>query len=165
MANPANPLDRYVTYTYHYELHAVTSWVQLKYLEQADANLASDRFSANGTLLINSRRDAHQVIDSVKFIATTARSTGLGAFVITGAENQPVELSISEPGGFAFVEKIKRIMEDNKVTVQSNLIFVLKIMFVGRTSDIFAPPVTEYSKLIPMILTSMRGSFTHVGGS
>jgi hypothetical protein len=55
MANPANPLDRYVSYTYHFELHAGTSWDQLKYLEQSDANLSTDRFSANGTLLINTK--------------------------------------------------------------------------------------------------------------
>ena len=112
MANPANPLDRYVTYTYHFELHAGTSWDQLKYLEQSDANLSTDRFSANGTLLINTRKDAHQVIDFVKIVATQSRTGGgIGAFVIAGADNQPVEITISEPGGFAFIEKIQRIHE------------------------------------------------------
>ena len=166
MANPANPLDRYVTYTYHFELHAGTSWDQLKYLEQSDANLSTDRFSANGTLLINTRKDAHQVIDAVKIVATQSRTGGgIGAFVIAGADNQPVEITISEPGGFAFIEKIQRLMEVNEITNLTNFLFVLKIIFVGRTSEIESAPVTEYSKLIPMILTTMRGSFTHIGGT
>lgn len=165
MATPTNPLDRYVTYTYHFELHAGTSWDQLKHLEQSDANLATDRFSPNGTLLINTRKDAHQVIDSVKLIASASRSEGQGAFVLAGADNNPVEISISEPGGFAFIEKIQKLMENNQVTNQVNFLYLLKVIFVGRTSDIEAPPVTEYSKLVPMMLSTMRGSFTHTGGS
>lgn len=162
MALPANPLDRYVTYTYHFELHAGTSWDQLKYLEDSDANLATDRFLANGSLLINTRKDAHQTIDSVRFNAIKNATNSVGGFIIA-SDQQHVEINISEPGGFGFVEKIQKLMEVNQVSIQANLLFVLKIMFVGRLSN--NNVVTEYSKLIPMILTNMNGSFTHTGGS
>ncbi len=162
MALPANPLDRYVTYTYHFELHAGTSWDQLKYLEDSDANLATDRFLANGSLLINTRKDAHQTIDSVRFNAIKNASNSVGGFIIA-SDQQHVEINISEPGGFGFIEKIQKLMEVNQVSIQANLLFVLKIMFVGRLSN--NNVVTEYSKLIPMFLTNMNGSFTHTGGS
>lgn len=161
MANPVNPLDVYASYTYHFELHAGSSWDQLKYLENADANLATDRFQANGSLLINTRKDAHQVIDSVKFNATSNRA-GPGGFTIS-VDTQYIDMVITEPGGFAFIEKIQRLMNNNQITNHSNLLFVLKIMFVGRKPD--NSVTTEYSKLIPIFLTTMRGSFTNVGGS
>ena len=65
MAYPRNPLDVYVTYTYHFELHAASSWEKLQFLEDSDANDVTTRFEPNGTLLINTRKDAHQVIDDV----------------------------------------------------------------------------------------------------
>jgi hypothetical protein len=158
MALPANPLDKFVTYTQHFELHAAPDWEQLSKLEFTDRNDSTDRFSPKGTLLINSRKDAHQSIDEVKFmaIANTAANAG---FCSSYGE---VNFTITEAGGFAFSEKLQLLKDQQKVTILQNLIFVLKVMFVCRDQN--NQIKTIYSKLIPMSLMSMKASFDHRGG-
>ena len=158
MANPKNPLDAFVTYIYHFELHGAYSWPEIKKLDESDANDVTDRFSPNGTLLINTRRDTHQIIDEVKFTAMSCLGSSSGIAVGSSA----IEMIITEPGGFAFVEKIEHLKEQQEVSLAQNLIFALKIIFVGRDED--NGITTLYSKLIPMKLIGMHGSFDHRGG-
>ena len=158
MAYPRNPLDVYVTYTYHFELHAASSWEKLQFLEDSDANDVTTRFEPNGTLLINTRKDAHQVIDDVKYMAIANNASNSGLCTAFGE----VSMIITEPGGFAFAEKIELLKEQQEITLPQNLLFVLKIMFVGRDPD--NGITTEYSKLIPMVLTGMHAQFDHRGG-
>jgi hypothetical protein len=158
MAKPGNPLDAFVSYIYHFELHGSYSWTEIKKLDESDANDVTDRFSPNGTLLINTRRDAHQIIDEVKFTAMSCLGSSSGIAVGSSA----IEMIITEPGGFAFVEKIEHLKEQQEVSLAQNLIFALKVIFVGRDED--NGITTLYSKLIPMNLIGMHGSFDHRGG-
>lgn len=159
MALPVNPLDKFITYTQHFELHAAPDWVSLSRLENEDRNLSTDRFSPNGTLLINSRKDAHQSIDDVKFMAISNTASNSGFCTSYGE----VTFTVTEAGGFAFSEKLQLLKDQQKVTILQNLIFVLKIIFVCRDQN--NNIITKYAKLIPMSLMAMKATFDHRGGS
>ena len=160
MSKPANPLDVYVTYTYHFELHAATSWDKLKELETRDDNATTSAFEPKGTLLINTRKDAHQVIDDVRYTATADAGSQGDILTPSGL----ISMTVTEPGGFAFIEKLNALRQDNKVSeISTSLCFVLKIMFVGRYADNTVKTIT--AKLIPMILSpDMSATFSELGG-
>lgn len=161
MSNPPNPLDKFATYTYHFELHAADSWEQLKSLATSDSNEATTRFSPTGTLLINTRKDAHQHIDDVRFIALSEATASTELLIPIGK----VTMTITEPGGFSFIEKLSKLRENFGVTsaASDGLTFALKIMFVGRTPDNSVE--TLYAKLIPMvIMPNVTATFTELGG-
>lgn len=157
MARPQNPLDQFVTYTYHFELHAHIDWDVLKNLDRSDANATTTRTQPNDTLLINTRRDAHQVIDDVKYTATcnmTSRSMVLASL-------GDCELTVTEPGGFGFIEKLNTLRTMYDVKDMASLIFVLKPIFVGRLPD--NSIVTLYSNLIPGTLVDLSARVDHRG--
>lgn len=161
MATPANPLDVFATYTYHFELHAADSWDKLKDLATKDENKATDRFKPNGTLLINTRKDAHQVIDDVRFLALSEATAKTELLTPVGT----ISMSITEPGGFSFIEKLAQLRSDFKVTraASDGLTFLLKIFFVGRTPTNEIRTIT--AKLLPMvIMPNVTASFTEAGG-
>lgn len=161
MSSPPNPLDRFATYTYHFELHAADSWTKLKDLATKDDNQATTRFSPVGTLLINTRKDAHQHIDDVRFHAMCEATASTELLVPIGL----VSMVITEPGGFSFIEKLSKLRENFNVTSSASdgLTFALKIMFVGRTPD--NKIETLFAKLIPMvIMPNVSATFTELGG-
>jgi hypothetical protein len=159
VATPANPLDKYVTYTYHFELHAHHDWTVLSTLASSDANDVTDRFSPKGTLLINTRRDAHQTIDDVSFIAVSEAVNASSNMTPIGE----VHMTIYEPGGFSFVEKLDACRLANQCGWIGSLAFALKIIFVGRTKDNIIE--TMYSKLLPLTMLDMNGKYTEQGGN
>lgn len=158
MSSPANPLDIYTTYTSHFELHAHPSWDVLKSLDGADANAITTRFSPNGTLIINTRRDAHQVIDEVKYMATS-NMTNTGPLVISHGE---VDMVILEPGGFGFMEKLHNLKGQFRFEDFTSLTWVLKPIFVGRKPDNTVEVIQ--SNLIPMVLQDLSATFDLKGG-
>lgn len=161
MSTPPNPLDKFATYTYHFELHAADSWSKLKNLATSDANAATTRFSPNGTLLINTRKDAHQHIDDVRFMALAEATASTELLVPVGK----VTMTVTEPGGFSFIEKLSKLREAFGVTseISDGLTFALKIIFVGRTPDNSVE--TLFAKLIPMvIMPNVTATFTELGG-
>jgi hypothetical protein len=156
MAKPANELDKYVTYTYHFELHAARSWDELKN-DDKESEARTSRFECNETLVINTRKDAHQVIEDVHFdvigpIGTTNTPIGVS----------DVKMTVKEPGGFSFIEKLKDKMDKLEATNLCNVVFGLKIIFVGRTADneVEILPLRQ----IPLVLAGIDGSFSPEGG-
>jgi hypothetical protein len=164
MSIPANPLDKYASYVYHFELHAADSWDKLKDLSVKDENAATTRFDpggSKGTLLINTRKDAHQQIDEVKFHAMAEASASTELLIPISL----VSMTVTEPGGFSFIEKLDNLRSDFHVrsVTSDGLIFLLKIIFVGRFIDNTIETVS--AKLIPMVLRSeMTASFNEKGG-
>jgi len=158
MARPQNPLDVFATYTYHFELHADPSWDTLLALESSDANAHTTRWEPNGTLIINTRKDAHQHIDNVTFAAVASVTSKTELFVSKGK----IHMTITEPGGFALTEKLTAVKSNANVKDFSSLQFVLKPIFVGRTPD--NTIITIYGKLIPFIISGIRATFDHQGG-
>lgn len=158
MANPVNNLDKYVTYACHFELHAARSFSDLMKTDGKAVDAKTTRYEANGSLLINTRRDAHQVIDNVT-VTTSCPSTSPND-VPNGFSL--VELDVLEPGSFAFVEKIIDQAANLDITNLDSLMFGLKVIFVGRLPnndiDIIVAP------MISMILKDMTGTFTEKGG-
>lgn len=158
MASPENPLDVFVTYTYHFELHVAKDWESLKILTSVDANAHTLRGLCNGTLVINTRKDAHQVIDDVKFTYACPQSNSNGLFTPYGM----CEMLITEPGGAQFVEKLDRKMQDLNVTTPSSLQWGLKIFFVGRLPgggiETIAMPA-----IIPLHFMDMSANFSYKG--
>lgn len=161
MSSPPNPLDKFATYTYHFELHAADSWDKLKDLATKDENKATTRFEPNGTLLINTRKDAHQHIDDVRFLALAEATAKTELLVPVGT----LSMTISEPGGFSFIEKLSALRSKFKVTsaASDGLTFLLKIFFVGRTPHNNIETIT--AKLIPMIIMpNVSATFNEAGG-
>lgn len=159
MSTPVNPLDVFATYIYHFELHAADSWDKLKDLATKDDNIATDRFAPKGTLLINTRKDAHQHIDDVRFHAL-AEATAKTELLVPYGE---LSLVVSEPGGFSFIEKLQAVRDKFNITSTEGLKFVLKIMFVGRTPQ--NKIETLSAKIIPMVIKpEMTATFTEAGG-
>jgi len=157
MATPANPLDRFVTYTYHFELHAHKDWNVLLELDGSDANAKTTRWSPNGTLLINTRKDAHQVIDNVRYTASCNMTSRTQVLVPYGV----CDLVVTEPGGFGFMEKIQALRGMYDIKDFSSLIFVLKPIFVGRYPDNTIQ--TMYSNLIAGTLYDLSSTVNHIG--
>jgi hypothetical protein len=161
MSVPANPLDVYVTYTYHFELHAHPSWDKLQDLTTKDENKSTDSFTPNGTLLINTRKDAHQSIDDVHFVAQSEASAKTEMLIPYGA----LSMTVTEPGGFSFIEKLSAMRSNYQVTAAAtdSLKFVLKIFFVGRKVDNTIETIT--AKLIPMVMQpNVTATFSEMGG-
>src|ERR1035437_1808631 len=156
MAIPANKLDVFVTYIPHYELHVAGDWPALKAVETQDANTLTTPTQATDTLLINTRKDAHQQIDNVRFL-----------YRITSELMRPVgtlSLDVVEPNGTSFIEKIQNVQARYHVSnIQEGLTFGLKIFFVGRTAD-GTDKTIPFSRIIPLNLTQLDAKFTHKGG-
>jgi hypothetical protein len=157
MAKPANPLDVYASYTYHFELHAAGSWDKIKENNNV-SELSTTRFASAGTLLINTRKDAHQVIDDVNFQCIGPATSHGGASV--GLTE--LKMMIKEPGGFSFIEKIKARMNELDMSQLSNICFGLKIIFVGRRPN--NEVEIKHLRTIPLLLAEMSGNFTPEGG-
>lgn len=158
MATPVNPLDKYATYACHFELHAAKTHAEL-YAQNGKASEASTtRFKSNGTLMINTRKDAHQTIDNVKiecYSPATSKTDVMDGLGI-------VTLDVFEPGSFAFIEKLNAQMDDLKTTVLSNMVFGLKVVFVGRKPDNSIEILVE--PIMTLVLLDMQGSFDERGG-
>jgi hypothetical protein len=159
MAKPANDLDKYVTYTYHFELHCARNWDELKTRDGVISEAATTRYASNGTLLINTRKDAHQTIDEVNFDCISPSSSPGDA--PTGLAE--LKMTVKEPGGFSFIEKLKTRMNELDITAISDAVFGLKIIFVGRSADNNID-LQHHLRTIPLCLINMSGNFTQEGG-
>lgn len=160
MAKPANPLDRFTTYTTHFELHAAGSWAELAPLASVDSNLSTTRRNGNGTLLINTRKDAHQNIDNVRFRQLAADSDPTASLAPVGN----LTFDVTEPGGVFFAEKILNQAARYKIkSLSSGLMFALKIIFVGRDSSNTIVTIPCPS-IIPLQLAEMDARFNYQGG-
>lgn len=170
MSTPQNPLDIFSSYTYHFELHAASTWDGLKHLSSSDHNdvstptnsFNSTNNSAKSSMLINTRKDAHQSIDNVKFAYIGPSANNNGHYIPDGT----MSFSVFEPNRIAFIQKLYQLMADNQVSTLTNLMWVLKIVFVGRTSDSAAKNLPKDSEglIIPMVFADMDSNFTAQGG-
>lgn len=159
MAKPVNYLDRFATYIYHFELHASTSWDTLKAVGESDANLSTTRKDPNGTLLINTRKDAHQHIDNVKFTTVACFND---PFANLSADGE-LSLEVDEPGGMCFAEKVASLRERyGAKSLTSDFHFGLKIFFVGRYPNNVIETI-PMKGIIPLQLLECDGSFTQQG--
>ena len=160
MARPMNPLDVFATYTYHFELHASLDWPTMSNLRYSDANVSTTSTRSNGTLLINTRKDAHQIIDDVVFSYIGPSVNQFGQFVPDGT----MKFKVIEPNGAFFIEKLSNLMAELNVTSINNLQFALKVFFVGRHPDNSIETIPRCGILIPMVFQDMDSTFTFKGG-
>lgn len=162
MSKPANPLDVFTTYTYHFELHAAYSWEDLALATSTDQNLSTTSTKMNKTTVINTRRDAHQTIDDVAFSYIGPSANSNGHFIPDGT----MHLKVIEPNKMFFIEKIANMMNDFKISTLGSLHWGLKIFFVGRKPDntIHTLPYPGIGVMIPMTFVDMESSFTFKGG-
>ena len=160
MASPKNPLDKYVSYTYHFELHASSSYDEIAKLSNDDQNQQTTRSESTGTLLINTRRDAHQTIDDVRFQYIAPDGDPSGSMAIF----TEIHLTITEAGGSFFADKLRAHSERYQCGGSvEGLVFGLKILFVGRNADnsIETVPVNY---VIPMMFATGSSKFNFKGG-
>lgn len=162
MAKPMNPLDVYSAYTYHFELHVAKTYAELERERHAASEMTTTPYQANGTLLINTRKDAHQTIDNVRYTYHNPRVDPTG----TTAAVSDLNLTIYEPNGTFFIEKLQNALMTMGITdLHRSCVFALKIVFVGRKPDNTVnvddlPPVW-----IPLQLINIDADFTYQGGT
>lgn len=160
MANPVNPLDVFVTYIPHYELHLSDNWGELAALIGVDINASTDPDAANGTLLINTRKDAHQQIDNIKFMYYGPMVDPSGSFTACG----DLSLEVIEPNGVSFVQKLTDRLSILKITnITAAAQFGLKIFFVGRLAD-GSEQTIPFDGIIPIHLYNLEARYSHKGG-
>ena len=160
MANPVNPLDVFVTYYPHYELHLSDNWPELAQLQGVDINASTDPDAANGTLLINTRKDAHQHIDNIKYMYYGPSVDPSGSLACAGE----LSLEVIEPNGVSFITKIRDRMDELNITdITSGAQFGLKIFFVGRLAD-GSELTIPFDKVIPIHLTNLEARYSQKGG-
>lgn len=160
MVRTSNPLDVFSTYTIHYELHASANAAELTALETNDVNATTTPSASNGTLLINTRKDAHQTIDDVVVEYFSPVLDASGAMTPVG----DITFSVREPNGTYFTEKILAHAKRYQVTdIIAGLIFALKIIFVGRTPDNQEVTLTG-GRILLLAMTNMAASFDQRGG-
>lgn len=159
MATPANELDRYASYTYYFELYAAAIVDDLYQYEFIDnSKVGTTRTSPNGNLILNSRCDAFQNIEDVHNYITSPLT---GVVSMSGSPAGCV-MTIREPNGFSFVDKLQQVVQMNNVLALANLNFALKTMFVGRTPT----NVIEQRMDLPLLmmsLTNIEMEFTNEG--
>jgi hypothetical protein len=162
MSKPANPLDVFTTYTYHFELHAAYDWQDIILLESTDQNLSTTATSQTKTTLINTRKDAHQSIDDVVFSYIGGSANRNGLYVPGGS----LTLKVLEPNKIYFIEKIANVMKNYNVTSLGSLHWALKVFFVGRKEDnsIHTLPYPGVGVVIPIAFVDMDSTFTYQGG-
>jgi hypothetical protein len=159
MSNPMNQLDVFTTYTYHFELHAAKTWEELKALENIDRNETTEPDRCNRTLLINTRKDAHQIIDNVKFDYQTPQNDHNGQYTATGT----LSMVVIEPNGAQFLEKIDNLLNDLQASNLNNLQYGLKIFFVGRHPDNSIQTI-PMPAILPLNFAMSSAAFTFKGG-
>ena len=160
MANPVNPLDVFVTYLPHYELHLSNNWADLAALIGTDINASTDPDAANGTLLINTRKDAHQHIDNIKFTYYGPMVDPSGAMAAVGE----LSMEIIEPNGVSFIQKLTDKMSQLQITnITPAAQFGLKIFFVGRLAG-GGELTIPFDNIIPLHLINLEAKYSQKGG-
>jgi hypothetical protein len=160
MASPVNPLDVFVTYIPHYELHLSDHWDELDALSRKDTNSQTTAKQSNGTLLINTRKDAHQHIDNIKYTYFGPLVDPSGCLQCAGT----LTMEIIEPNGVSFIEKLSNRMKALNITqYQAGAQFALKIFFVGIKADGSHDTIT-LNNVIPIMLDKMEAKYSHKGG-
>lgn len=160
MATPTNPLDIFVTYTPHYELHLSDNWGALAAVKTVDINAQTTPKNSNGTLLINTRKDAHQHIDNIKFMYQGPLVDPSGSLCATG----DVSMDIIEPNGTSFIEKIyNRFKSLNITNYAGGGQYGLKIFFVGRMAD-GSEKTIPFGNIIPLSLINLEAKYSQRGG-
>jgi hypothetical protein len=160
MANPENPLDVFVTYVPHYELHLSNNWEDLDAIRHVDINGVTEPKRANGTLLINTRKDAHQHIDNIKFTYYGPMVDPSGSMACVGTAS----FEVIEPNGVSFIEKLtERMKELNITNYSAGAQFGLKIFFVGRTAS-GAELTIPFNGIIPLHLINLEAKYSQKGG-
>lgn len=159
MALPANDLDRYASYTYHFELYASSVHDDLLQYEFTDmSQVGTTRTAPNGNMLINTRRDAFQSIEDVHYYITSPIA-GLGYHSGGGGS---VQMTIRESNGFGFVDKMQNMLILNQTSDLTSMHFALKTVFVGRLPDNTIEQSNDLPLLL-MILTNFEMVFTNEG--
>lgn len=160
MSKPNNKLDEFITYTYHFELHVAKTWLQIFALRNTDKNLHTKSTSPNDTLVINTRKDAHQTIQDVKFGYIGPSVNNYGMYSPDGT----MTFNIIEPNRVNFIEKLSNIMKNHNVQSLGSLHWALKIFFVGRTNENNIKTVPLKGILIPIAFKDFDATFTNKGG-
>lgn len=170
MSNPSNPLDRYTTYTYHFELWAAANFDDLALVQSTSSNVPTEPHKAahiDGTnqalLLINTRKDAHQTIDDVDFGYIGPSGNPHGQFSPDGS----MTFKVIEPNRIYFVEKLANVLKTLNASDLSSLHWGLRVYFVGRTPENKIeelPAPGQHGILIPMAFADMNAEFTNAGG-
>lgn len=160
MSRPANALDVFVNYTYHFELHASANWDELKKVKNSPpSRLTTTSTRPNGTLVINTTHDAHQVIDDVVFGYIGPSTNPEGNFVPNGE----MTFKVLEPNGASFIEKIVNVMKNNKITDLQSLHWGLKVYFIGRYSSNNIRALPKNGIFIPLTFKNMTSNFNYRG--
>lgn len=188
MSNPANPLAKYRSYSYHHLLIACNSTTaverlttstdlntlienrdpQSKYKKHyvgkkqvGDAFVEDDDGAGEYVILINSITDAEFFIDDVNWTTIISPSGSMTATTSVVTEGS---IKVLEPAGgrlFKVIQDMFVELRTDGTTTQ----WLLKTVFVGYPMDINVtePQIIQDTKPFPFMLTDIKAEHTEVG--
>lgn len=158
MSDPANPLDKFVTYTYHYQLmvsNSTEDGLNYQWNKQTSTQPTAGVKTGNCVLLINSYKDASPSIEELQYhVAFT------GDDVMPLCPKAGITIKIVDTGGTYFYEKIYKALTSLNYTGTGGF-WYLKVDFVGRLPDNSYETVD--GGLMQMVPTGIESSFDFKG--
>lgn len=171
MSFPANPLDKFQSFSYHHFmvvtndtdllLEFIGKRFELKYHKAKLGDVLMVKENRAVIMLHNPMIESGIAIDSLKYkiaFATPFNTTGMVG-VSSGSQ---VEMTMTEPAGLMFMNKL-RSLQGVLQTTGNGMQFAILTTFTGHTASGETHSVLDCSPLIGM-MSSMKANFSHSGG-
>jgi hypothetical protein len=171
MSYPANPLDKYQSYSYHHFLIAASTTEVIRQIETGQisfGNLSGLRHgqtisAASGgkaVMVMNSAVDSKFYIDHLSFSAIFVDVSDSNAKLTQMTE---LEMTVKEPNGATFINFLRSISDDILETSYNSVCFMLKTFFVGHEAD--GSTTRHEVNPITLMMSNMDSTFDVSGGT
>jgi hypothetical protein len=173
MSYPANPLDKFQSYSYHHFLIAANNTESLRQIEDNKISFSSLAKLKHGefvtavdgkskvVMVMNSAVDSKFYIESFDYTALF-----VGVQDSTAKLTQATELNmvVKESTGATFINFLRRISDEYLETSYGSVCFLIKTFFVGHTTSGGATEMIE-TKPITLLLGNMDSQFDASGST
>lgn len=161
---PANPLDKFNSYSYHHILYAADSTEGIAAIQDGTPPLESQIDQpiggSNAYVVIDTRRNSHF---SVKDITYATSSTGQVSPTASGVMTSVMTMKIHDPNGITFQNYLQFLVDDALSCDYTGMSWLLQTLFVGHSSDGTSSIVT--TSALPLMLMNMDVEFDSSGGT
>lgn len=176
LGRPANPLDKYQSYSYHHILMVAANTQDLFNMQQADESGGFDtsRFenlslskpipgttknNSSGIFVVSdTRKNSNFQIKSVNYSTALGVGDQVSASTIIGS----LKMIIHDVNGITFLNYLQYLLDDQLNSDYLGLTWVLKTIFTGHEAD--GSTSTVSASEIPLILQTIQADFKEDGG-
>jgi len=169
MSYPANPLDKYQSYSYHHFLLAANNTEVLRKVQSNEITLQSLSRLKHGetieggdgsvVMVVNSVVDSKFYIENLSYSAVYA---DLGDPTAKLTQATELDMIIKETGGATFINFLLKVSDEYLNTSYDSTCFMLKTFFVGHEANGNTTP--HETTPIMLVLAKMDSSFDYTGG-